>query len=198
MPDPAGPRRVILVRHGATEWSASGRHTGRTDIPLTPEGREQALDAIPALHAVLTEADPVVFTSPLRRAVDTAALMLPQFTAETSDALAEVDYGSLEGLSGAEIEQRQPDWSVFRHGCPDGEGVAQIVARCDSFIFKMERVAAGRTVVAFTHGHLGRALAVRLMGLEIATADHLHNDTASIGIIDAKRGHFVLGGWNLR
>lgn len=198
MPDPAGPRRVILVRHGATEWSAIGRHTGRTDVALTPEGRAQALDAIPHLHAVLTEPDPVVFTSPLRRASDTASLMWPEVAADVSDALAEVDYGSFEGLTGAEIEQRQPDWRVFRHGCPEGEGVSQVVARCDSFIFKMERVAAGRTVMAFTHGHLSRALAVRLMGLEIAAADQLHNDTASIGIIDAKRGRYVLGGWNLR
>jgi len=198
MSDPDGPRRVILVRHGATEWSAAGRHTGRSDVPLTPEGREQSLDAVANLQAVLAEAQPVVFTSPLRRAADTAALMLPQHPAEPSDALAEVDYGSLEGLTGEEIEQRRPGWRVFGDGCPDGEAVSQVVARCDSFIFKMERVAAGRTVVAFTHGHLSRALAVRMMGLEIAAADHLHSDTASIGIVDAKRGRFVLSGWNLR
>jgi probable phosphoglycerate mutase len=192
------PLRIVIVRHGATEWSAAGRHTGRTDLDLTEQGYDQAERAGRRLVDVLGGAEPLLFTSPLMRSRHTAEVMVPGARIDESDALVEVDYGLYEGLTSAEIDQRQPGWSAFRNGCPDGESVFQITARCDSFVAKLERVGAGRTVVAFTHGHIGRALITRLLDWPIAAADSLHNDTASLGLIDLKRGRHVLTGWNLR
>jgi broad specificity phosphatase PhoE len=200
MSDPAlmRPLRVVLVRHGATEWSAAGRHTGRTDPELNEFGRDQAERAARVVVDVLDGADPLVFSSPLRRARSTAEVMMPGARVEELDALAEVDYGLFEGLTSTDIEQRQPGWSVFRNGCPDGESVFQITARCDSFVAKLERMAAGRVVIAFTHGHLGRALTTRLLDLPITAADSLQSDTASVAAIDLKRGRYVLSSWNRR
>ena len=200
MSDPvvAGPSLILLVRHGATEWSENGRHTGRTDLALIDKGRHQA-DRLPPLLATLSEgALPIVFTSPLERAYETARRAVPGVEATVVDALAEYDYGEYEGLTSAEIDQRYSGWNLFLDGCPGGESLHQVVARCDAFIAKLERTAAGRTAIVFTHGHLSRILTTRLVGLDPQAGAVLQNDAASVGIISDKRGQYVITGWNIR
>ncbi len=200
MSDPAvnGPSLILLVRHGATEWSENGRHTGRTDLPLIEKGVRQA-DRLPPLLATLSEgALPVVFTSPLQRAEQTARRAVPGIEATVVDALAEYDYGTYEGLTAAQISEQQPGWDLFEHGCPGGESLHQVVARCDGFIAKLERTARGRAVIVFTHGHLSRILTTLLVGLRPEAGAVLQNDAASVGIISDKRGRYVITGWNIR
>lgn len=194
------PSRVILVRHGATEWSQRGRHTGRTDVPLTDAGRAECRNLRSVLDTVVGAGDlgaPLAFTSSLSRAGDTAAIVLPSIEAEQTDLLLEVDYGQFEGLTSAEIAAIDPTWNLFTDGCPGGESITAVSARCDSFIAKMERMAAGRTVVAFTHGHLSRVLTARALGHPSIVGSSLHNDTATIAVIDERRGTPVLTAWNL-
>jgi probable phosphoglycerate mutase len=189
---------ILLVRHGATEWSENGRHTGRTDLPLTEKGTRQA-DRLPPLLATLSEgADPLVFTSPLQRATETARRAVPGVEAIVVDALAEYDYGEYEGLTSGEIDTLHPGWDLFKDGCPGGESLHQVVARCDSFVAKLERTAVERTVVVFTHGHLSRILTTRLVGLNPEAGAVLQNDAASVGVISDKRGRYVITGWNIR
>ena len=200
MSDPvvAGPSLILLVRHGATEWSENGRHIGRTDLPLLEKGRHQA-DRLPPLLATLSEgALPVVFTSPLERAMETARRAVPGVEATVVAALAEYDYGDYEGLTSEQIDARQPGWNLFLDGCPGGESLHQVVARCDGFIAKLERTARGGAAIVFTHGHLSRILTTRLVGLEPQAGAVLQNDAASVGIISDKRGHYVITGWNIR
>ena len=200
MPDSvvAGPTLILLVRHGATEWSETGRHTGRTDVPLIDKGRHQA-DRLPPLLATLSEgALPLVFTSPLERARETARRAVPGVEATVVDALAEYDYGNYEGLTSAEIDAQQPGWDLFADGCPGGESLRQVTARCDAFIAKLERTGARRTAIVFTHGHLSRILTARLVGLQPEAGAVFNNDTASVGIIADKRGRYVITGWNVR
>ncbi|MEO5902189.1 MAG: histidine phosphatase family protein, partial [Ilumatobacteraceae bacterium] len=160
-PDVSLPSLVVLVRHGATEWSLNGRHTGRTDLPLTQVGIDQSQSVGEVVGRQLGGRSALVFTSPLQRARHTAHLAMPHNEATIVDALAEYDYGNYEGLTSAEIELQHPGWNLFADGCPGGETLGQVAARVDSFIAKLERVAAGRAVVAFTHGHLGRVLTAR-------------------------------------
>jgi probable phosphoglycerate mutase len=189
---------VLLVRHGATEWSVAGRHTGRTDVPLTQHGIEQAVAAGPIIRSLLDGAVPIVFTSPLQRASETARLALPELGATVIDSLVEYDYGQYEGLTSTEILGIQPDWDLFSTGCRGGEGPQQVAARCDSFVAKIERTARDQAVVAFTHGHLSRILAARVLGLPASSGAALYNETASVGVINVHRGRFVLVGWNIR
>jgi broad specificity phosphatase PhoE len=194
----AGPSLILLVRHGATEWSENGQHTGRTDLPLIPKGVRQA-DRLPPLLATLSEGGlPLVFTSPLQRASETARRAVPGVEATVVDALEEFDYGTYEGLTAEQIEERQPGWNLFEHGCPGGESLNQAVARCDGFIAKLERTARGRPVIVFTHGHLSRILTTRLVGLAPEAGAVLQNDTASVGVIADKRSRYVINGWNIR
>ena len=200
MPDRAvaGPSLILLVRHGATEWSENGRHTGRTDLPLIEKGRHQA-DRLPPLLATLSEGGiPIVFTSPLQRARETAQRAVPGVEALVVDALAEWDYGEYEGLTAAEIDRLHPGWDLFEDGCPGGESLHQVVARCDGFVAKLERTAAGRVAIVFTHGHLSRVLITRLVGLNPEAGAVLQNDAASVGIVADKRGRYVITGWNIQ
>ena len=135
---------------------------------------------------------------PLQRAAETARRAVPGVEPVVVDALAEFDYGEYEGLTAAEIDDRHPGWDLFEDGCPGGENLHQVVARCDSFIAKLERTAAQRTAIAFTHGHLSRILTARLVGLHPEAGAVLHNDAASVGIIADKRGRHVIIGWNVR
>ena len=187
----------MLVRHGATEWSVTGQHTGRTDLPLTSLGEQQAHECSRVIAHWLDGSDPVVYTSPLQRAARTAALALPGHPAEEVAVLEEYDYGNYEGLTTSEIYERDPEWDLFSGGCPGGESAMQVSARCDSFIAKMERTAAGRSVVAFTHGHLSRILTARLLHLPSSAAAGFWNDTASVAAINLHRGKLVLVGWNI-
>ena len=189
---------VLLVRHGATEWSLNGRHTGRTDMPLLPEGIAQAERVGELIGRILAGHDALVFTSPLERARHTAALAMPHNEPVVVDALREYDYGDYEGLTSDQITDQRPGWNLFADGCPGGETLNQVSARCDAFIAKLERTAPQRAVVAFTHGHLSRILTCRLLGMPAANGRMLENDTASVGTLIPKRGELVLDGWNRR
>lgn len=186
------------MRHGATEWSELGKHTGRTDPPLLPLGLDQARRVGTLLQSLLFEPNPLVFTSPMERAMATAYAALPNVEVTVSDALREFDYGSYEGLTSEEINVLHPGWNLFADGVPSGDGLAQVTARCDSFLAKLERVAVGRSVVVFTHGHLSRILTARLLGLPVSMGRSLENTTGSVGSVVPKRGELVLDGWNLR
>jgi broad specificity phosphatase PhoE len=197
--DPADslPSLLLLVRHGATEWSQTGQHTGRTDLPLVAAGQDQARRVGPVLSSLLMGVQPLVFTSPLRRAMDTAHLAMPMLEPTVVDSLAEYDYGNYEGLTSAQIDQLHPGWDLFSDGCPGGESLGQVTARCDGFIAKLERVAAGRAAVVFTHGHLSRILTGRLLGLPPTAGRSFQNDTASVAVITNRRSLLVLTGWNI-
>ena len=150
------------------------------------------------LGELLGDQEPLVFTSPLERAARTAEQALPHLRAEPVPALMEYDYGVYEGLTSSEILERDPTWDLFATGCPGGESIMQVSARCDSFIAKLERVGAGRAIVAFTHGHLSRILTARMLNLPASGGASLWNDTATVGVINEHRGKLVLVGWNLR
>lgn len=182
------PSLVLLVRHGATEWSVSGQYTGRTDLPLTEVGESQARAVGPVIERLLDGKEPLVFTSPLRRAAQTAQLAMPGAQATVADSLMELDYGECEGLRTSQIIAKFPDWNLFERGCPGGESPEEFSARCDSFVDLLHRTASGRAVVAFTHGHLSRVLTARLLGLPVTTAEALFNETASVGMINVHRG----------
>jgi probable phosphoglycerate mutase len=145
-----GPtNRVVLVRHGETEWTKSGQHTGRQDIPLTEEGRRQAA----ALRAPLQPwSFARVLTSPLSRARDTCTLAGLGDRAESDPDLVEWDYGTYEGRKRSDILREAPSWSLWRDGCPGGETPEQIGARADRVLARVREVDGD--VVLFAHGHI--------------------------------------------
>ena len=152
----------------------------------------------PLIETLLEGREPLVYTSPLERAARTAELALPHRPADVVPALMEFDYGNYEGLTSSEILTKDPEWDLFASGCPGGESIQQVSARCDAFIAKLERTAGDRAVVAFTHGHLSRILTARLLRLPASAGASLWNDTATVGVINQHRGKLVLVGWNLR
>lgn len=180
----SAPVRLALVRHGETEWSLSGRHTGRTDIALTPRGEEGARELAPLLQSI---AFARVLTSPRDRAQRTCALAGLGARAEIAPDLAEWDYGDYEGLRSAEIETQRPGWNIFRDGCPHGESPAQVAARADRLIDSVR--ASGGEIALFTHGHFGRALAARWIGLPVAEGRHFALGVASLSILGFESSH---------
>jgi broad specificity phosphatase PhoE len=182
---------IVLVRHGETEWSRAGKHTGRTDVPLTEEGRAQAS----ALGAALGGwRFALVLTSPLSRAVETCRLAGLGEVAQERDELREWDYGAYEGRTTAEIREERPGWTLWRDGVPDGETAAEVGARADRVIAEL-RAAEGDGVV-FAHGHLLRVLAARWLGLEPADGRYFALDTATIGVLGYEREAAVIRLWN--
>lgn len=182
--------QLWLVRHGATEWSRSGRHTGTTDLPLLPEGEAAARRLAPLLAGAGFTA---VFSSPLRRARQTAELA--GFPAPAIDPLLrEYDYGEYEGLTTAEIESRRPSWSLFRDGCPGGETPEQVLERARRFGDAAE--ARGGRALAFAHGHILRAVAAAWLGLGAPAAGQLDLDTATVSILSGGRRGRTLSLWN--
>lgn len=177
----------MLLRHGETEWSRSGQHTGRTDLELTEGGRRRAA----AAKAVLDEldlADPLVFSSPRRRAQATAELA-GLHIAETSDDLAEWDYGSYEGLTTAQIRQTQPDWLIWTHGGgAGGETVAQVRERADRAVALALRHLPGRDVVFVGHGHFSRAVITRWLQLPLVDGARFQMAAASIAVCGFEHG----------
>ncbi|MBX9627651.1 MAG: histidine phosphatase family protein [Gemmataceae bacterium] len=167
---------VYLARHGETEWSKSGQHTGRTDIPLTPQGEADA-KKIGTRLAGITFAR--VFTSPLGRARRTAELA--GFTAEPEPGLLEWNYGEYEGLKTAEIRQRRPGWDLFRDGCPGGESVQQISDRVDAVAAKLKGLSGN--LLLFAHGHVLRVLAARWVGQPVPFGRALLLSTATVSIL---------------
>jgi len=155
------PGRMVLVRHGATEWSRNGQHTGRTDIPLLEEGREQAKRAGQILREHGFSSFGLVLASPLRRAAETCALA--GFEAEIDPDLMEWDYGQYEGMTGKEIRQQRPGWTLWDEGVPGGERISDVGRRADRVIERARRSDGETLCVA--HGHLLRILAARWVGL---------------------------------
>ncbi|MCU1338062.1 MAG: Phosphoglycerate mutase [Bryobacterales bacterium] len=183
------PSEIWLVRHGETEWSRSGQHTSRTDLPLTPEGERQAanLKRMLAGHSLA-----LVLSSPMKRAVDTARLV--GLTPQLDNDLREWDYGDYEGLTTAEIQKRVPDWTIWTGAPPNGETIEQVAARADRVIARA--LAAGGDVALFGHGHLLRVLGARWIGLEPSAGRLLALSTASVSVLGYERETRVIRLWN--
>jgi len=187
--------RLLLLRHGETEWSKSGQHTGRTEIELTDVGRAQAMLAGRVL-AELKLGDPWVVSSPRKRTLDTARLA--EITVdEVSPLLAEWDYGSYEGLTTAQIRETDPDWLVWTHGCPGGESIAQVSDRADAAVtIALEHMESG-DVVFISHGHFSRAVIARWLELPLGDGSRFGMNTASIAICGFEHGLRQLGALGL-
>ncbi len=183
---------MVLVRHGDTEWSRCGRHTGRTDVPLVPEGREQAR-RLAGLLAPWSFA--LVLSSPLSRALETAALAgYPD--PEIIDELSEWDYGEYEGRTSAEICRERPGWTLWSEGVPGGETASAVGARADRVIERAQAVEGD--TLCFAHGHVLRVLAARWVGLPPIGGRFLALGTASLSVLGWERGARVLALWNQR
>jgi broad specificity phosphatase PhoE len=193
-PTPKKLLSLYLVRHGQTEWSVSGEHTGSTDIALTAHGEDEARALNPWLKRVQFG---LVLTSPLKRARRTCELTGLSRRAEIEPDLAEWDYGDYEGRRSADIHQARPDWNVFRDGCPRGETPAQVCGRADRLIARL--CALQGNVAIFSHGEFGLALAARWIGLPVIEAQHFTIGTASLGILGYNPAHpdvRVIALWN--
>ena len=181
---------ILLVRHGETEWSRDGRHTGNTDVPLTERGREQAEALGTALEG---RSFARVLTSPLSRAAETARLA-GFGDAEPRDELREWDYGAYEGRKTAEIREERPGWTLWADGVPDGETAAEVAARVDAVLAELRTAEGAALVIA--HGHLLRVLAVRWIGLEPDAGRLLTLDPATFSVLGHERETPVIRVWN--
>ena len=183
--------RCILVRHGETEWSLDGRHTGRTDLPLLPEGEAQARALRPGLAAYSFSE---VLVSPLRRARETAALAGLEYDVVIDADLAEWDYGAYEGITTAEIRAVRPGWELFVDGVPDGESAQDVAVRVDRVIERVRSVAGDVACVA--HSHVLRVLTARWIGLDPVVGRSLVLDPAAVCELGWDREHPVVYSWN--
>lgn len=184
-------RRVVLARHGETAWTLTRQHTGRTDIPLTEAGRQQAMLLGERLHGEKFE---LVLTSPLSRAGDTCRLAGFGEEAEVTDDLLEWDYGDYEGLRTADIRAQRPDWDLWQDGVPDGERMGNLCVRVERVIDRIH--ATGGPVLLFGHGHLLRILAACWLGLHPRLAGHLALSPGSISVLGGENGVPVILRWN--
>jgi broad specificity phosphatase PhoE len=186
---PVPRQTVVLVRHGETEWSRDGRHTGRTDIPLTDTGRRQA----ERLRDALQEwAFSLVLSSPLQRALETCRLAGLGDKVETTDDLLEWDYGEYEGITTAQIRESRPDWYLWRDGCPGGEQAADVGRRVDRVIASLGE----GDVALFAHGHVLRVLAARWIGLGPGSGALLALGTGTLSVLGYERETRVVTRWN--
>jgi len=191
---PDGRPALVIVRHGETAWSLAGKHTGRTDVPLTETGAQQARTAGALLARMLPEADRVtVLSSPRSRALRTAELAGYPPEQLTEDA-AEWDYGELEGLTTAQIRQRYPDWSIWSGPVPGGETAAQVAARADRLLGRRQ---PDETLLVFSHGHFSRCLAARWLGQPVEFGRLLRLDTATVSSLGFEHDDPVVLRWNL-
>ena len=182
--------KLYAVRHGETEWSLSGRHTGRTDIPLTEHGREQAKkigDALSAREFTL------VLMSPFARARDTASIA-GYGDADVDDDLREWDYGDYEGRTTIDIRDDRPGWFLWDDGVPNGETINAVAARAERVIARL-RATDGDALV-FAHGHLLRVLAARWLDVDADFGRHLILSPATLSILGAERDVPALEAWN--
>jgi broad specificity phosphatase PhoE len=169
---------VYIARHGNTAWTLSGQHTGRTDLPLTPDGELNAQRLGERLRGIVFAK---VFTSPLQRAVRTCELAGFGAVAETDPELVEWDYGKYEGLTSAQILSERPDWQLFRDGVPGGESLEQIGARADRVIQRLRAIAGD--VLLFSSGHFSRVLAARWLGLDPGSGRYFLLNPASLSAL---------------
>ena len=187
----APAQEVFAVRHGETEWSLSGRHTGTTDLPLTDNGRRVAGLLRPVLAK---ESFALVLTSPLQRARETCRLAGFGDVANVEPDLVEWNYGRYEGLTPDQIHAMAPGWLLFRDGCPGGEQPREIGARVDRVIAKVRAVEG--SVALFAHGHVLRVLAARWLDLPPAAGQHFVLDTATMTILSYYHGVPAIKWWN--
>jgi broad specificity phosphatase PhoE len=184
-------QNVYLIRHGETEWSLSGQHTGTTDLPLTENGRNLARLLAPVLAK---ESFALVLTSPLDRARTTCQLAGLGARAEVDIDLMEWSYGAYEGLTPKEIQVTAPRWMLFRDGCPGGEMPEQVGARVDRVIARVRDTKGD--VALFAHGHVFRVFVARWLGLPAAAGCHFLLDTATLNILSYYRGVPAVKRWN--
>jgi len=184
-------QKVLLIRHGETEWSLSGQHTGMTDVPLTEKGRDVARRLKPVLAG---QTFALVMTSPLRRARETCELAGLSERAEIDRNLVEWNYGEYEGLTPEQIHVLKPGWMIFTDGCPGGETPEQVEARIDCVIARIRSIAGN--VAVFGHGHLIRAFAARWLGLRISEGRFFLLDTATVNVVSYYRDLPAIKRWN--
>ncbi|WP_236585409.1 histidine phosphatase family protein [Dyella sp. EPa41] len=185
---------IWLIRHGETEWSRSGRHTGTTDIALTEHGRRQASALAPLLS---TQTFDLVLTSPMQRAVDTCRLAGLGEQAQVEPELHEWNYGVYEGRKTADIREETPDWSVWTSPIPEGESAAQVGARAQRLIDRLLGREVGH-VALFSHAHFLRVLAAVWTTGEASMGAHLALDTAAVSVLGFEREVRVIAKWNLQ
>jgi broad specificity phosphatase PhoE len=184
---------LLLARHGETEWSLNGRHTGRTDLPLTDNGRRLARALAPRLEG---RSFALVLTSPLRRAVETCRLAGLGDAAQMREDLREWDYGDYEGITTPQIHEREPGWSLWRDGCPNGERAADVGTRADRLI--AEAREAGGDVIFFGHGHMLRVVGARWVRLPPEDGGLLKLGTGTLCTLGYEHELPVLVHWNER
>ena len=193
---------IWLIRHGETEWTQSGAHTGRTDIPLTERGRWEAA-ALARLIAGRRFAKDL--TSPMQRARETCCLAGCGRAAQVDDNLREWDYGDYEGISSAEVRKKRPGWSLWMDGVPNGETVEQVGARADAVIARALSAggeatngeAADGDVALFAHGHLLRILTARWLSLDADCGRLFALSTATVSRLGYEHETRVISQWNL-
>ncbi|MBN9108457.1 MAG: acid phosphatase [Pseudonocardia sp.] len=190
--------RIYLLRHGETEWSQSGRHTGRTDIELTDRGRERAVATGALLPRLRGTTDPpaLVVASPRVRArvtADLAGLHVDRI----DDRLAEWDYGDYEGVTTPEIRETVPGWTVWTHPTPGGETAEQVTARADAMIGEAEKHLEQGDVVLVGHGQFSRVLMARWIGLAAAGGQHIAMDPAAWAVLGFEREAHQLAATNV-
>ncbi len=183
---------IYLIRHGETEWSRSGRHTGVSDIPLTEHGRQQARLLVPELAARNFDA---VLTSPLQRARQTCELAGLAPRAQIDPDLVEWNYGDYEGLTSEQIHVARPAWTIFNDGAPGGETPEQVGVRVDRVIARV--LAVEGTAALFAHGHVLRVLAARWLGLAPRAGAHFFLDTGTLCVLSSYGGIPALKRWNV-
>jgi broad specificity phosphatase PhoE len=184
-------QEVWLVRHAETEWSRSGKHTGRTDVPLTDAGRERASE----MRARLAGRDfALVLVSPLERARETARLAGLGDPCQVREDLLEWDYGDYEGITTADIREERADWYLWRDGVPNGETADEVAARCDRVIDEI--LSVDGDVALFAHGHILRALAARWVEEPVGFGGRLFLSTGSLSVLGFEREVRVIRLWN--
>jgi broad specificity phosphatase PhoE len=187
----SGPEAIVLVRHGETDWSASGQHTSRTDLPLVEAGREQARALAPALRGRTFAR---VLSSPLKRARETCELIGFGKVVELRDELHEWDYGDYEGLTTPQIKHKRPDWDLWQDGCPGGESPDQVSSRADRVLSSLQGVDG--QVLVFAHGHFLRVLSARWLEMPVSAGARLMLSAGALCVLGHERETRALERWN--
>ena len=183
--------KIYLIRHGETDWSLSGRHTGRTDIPLTEQGQIQAKQLADYLKGLGVQK---VFSSPSQRAKETCRLAGFLSHAIVDEELHEWDYGEYEGMTTAEIRKSAPLWTIFSQGAPGGESIGDMGQRVNQVMGRLRSIPGD--VLIFSSGHFLRSLAARWLGMPVAFGEHLVLSPASISILGFEKEVPALLAWN--
>jgi probable phosphoglycerate mutase len=188
------PGKIVVVRHGETEWSAAGKHTSRTDLPLTEAGRERAAQLRRYFEGRQFAA---VMSSPLRRALETCTLAGFGDRVVVNDDLREWDYGEYEGLTSPEIRETNPGWSLWRDGCPGGERPGDVGARADRALDALRALAQdGDDAIAFAHGHVLRVVSSRWIEMEPAFGARIALSAGAVSELGYEHDTPVLTLWN--